>query len=211
MVKLGEIYKSQKYSDMMVIEIINAKKVLVRFFDTECEVFTQSDKVKRGTVKDVMHPVYFGVGFVGAKSSDIIRNNKAKNVWYHMLYRCYSPRAKLTHPTYSECYVCAEWHNYSTFLNWYSDNYVDGFQLDKDIKIEGNKIYSPETCMLVSPKDNAAKAQAKDYVVTTPNGDEIHVHNLADFCRANDLGQPNLVATISGRRDNHKGYTARYK
>lgn len=73
--------------------------------------------------------------------------------WVGLLRRCYSDKLKEKHPTYQNCTVCEEWHNYQVFAKWYEDNYynIEGqrMELDKDILYKGNKIYSPETCVFV--------------------------------------------------------------
>ena len=72
--------------------------------------------------------------------------------WENMLARCYDLKVQEKHPTYKGCTVCPEWHLFSNFRNWYFTNYVSEWELDKDLLIDGNKIYSPETCRFV-PKD----------------------------------------------------------
>lgn len=34
-------------------------------------------------------------------------------------------------------------------------NYIEGFELDKDILVKGNKVYSPETCCFVPKEVNS--------------------------------------------------------
>lgn len=48
--------------------------------------------------------------------------------------------------------VCFEWKNsYQSFLDWAILNgWKKGLQLDKDIKIQGSIIYSPDTCSWVT-------------------------------------------------------------
>lgn len=53
------------------------------------------------------------------------------------------------------------WHNFQVFANWYTDNYPRNlasgeYQLDKDIRIEGNKEYGPDACKFVSRSENMA-------------------------------------------------------
>ncbi len=69
--------------------------------------------------------------------------------WYQMLRRCYDEKYHIHHPTYIDCYVCDEWKYFSKFKDWFDENYVEGYELDKDILIQGNKVYSPETCCFV--------------------------------------------------------------
>lgn len=74
--------------------------------------------------------------------------------WQAMLERCYSPRWHKKQPTYVGCTVCEEWKYFSNFRSWMETQDWEGKQLDKDILIEGNKVYSPETCVFVDQKVN---------------------------------------------------------
>lgn len=69
--------------------------------------------------------------------------------WTSMIRRCYSEKYHKHKPTYIDCEVCEEWRYYSNFEKWYNENYREGYVLDKDILIQGNRIYSPETCCFV--------------------------------------------------------------
>lgn len=71
-----------------------------------------------------------------------------------MLCRCYSHKYQEKKPTYIGCYVCEEWLSFSNFKEWFDNNYREGYQLDKDILVKGNKIYSPETCCFVPQEIN---------------------------------------------------------
>lgn len=75
-------------------------------------------------------------------------------VWRSMICRCYDKKYQESKPTYIGCKVCDEWRYLSAFKKWFDDNYVDGYQLDKDILASGNKIYSPDTCCFVPPEIN---------------------------------------------------------
>jgi hypothetical protein len=69
--------------------------------------------------------------------------------WASMLNRCYSPKYHRRHPTYKDCSVCDEWLTFSKFKAWMEFQDWQGKELDKDILITGNKVYSPETCVFV--------------------------------------------------------------
>jgi len=69
--------------------------------------------------------------------------------WISMLTRCYSKNYQLRHPTYKGCSVSDEWLLFSAFKSWMKKQDWDGKQLDKDLLISGNKIYSPDRYMNV--------------------------------------------------------------
>lgn len=69
--------------------------------------------------------------------------------WCNMLKRCYDAKCLEKEPSYKECSVCDEWLKFSNFKEWFDKNYIDGYELDKDILFKHNKIYSPETCCFV--------------------------------------------------------------
>lgn len=77
------------------------------------------------------------------------------STWKHMLKRCYDPKSLERHPTYNNCTVHPEWHTFSTFRKWMETQDWQGKQLDKDLLIPGNKVYSPDTCLFVSSKVNS--------------------------------------------------------
>jgi hypothetical protein len=52
-------------------------------------------------------------------------------------------------PTYVGCSVAAEWHLFSVFREWMISQEWKGLQLDKDLLVIGNKVYSPETCLFI--------------------------------------------------------------
>lgn len=75
--------------------------------------------------------------------------HRAYSTWKHMLGRCYSKKCQDKQKTYIGCSVCDEWLVFSNFYSWWKENHVDGWELDKDLLISGNKIYSPDRCLYV--------------------------------------------------------------
>lgn len=73
------------------------------------------------------------------------------SIWKAMLARCYSASHHKRYPTYSNCSVCKEWHLFSNFKKWFDENYIEGYHLDKDILVQDNKVYSPQTCVFIPP------------------------------------------------------------
>jgi hypothetical protein len=103
----------------------------------------------------------YGVGLNDAdyKTSFLDKNGKHQKCpiykkWLSVLTRCYSESLKKRQPTYRDCTVCEEWLTFSKFKSWVESQDWQGKHLDKDILIQGNKHYSPETCLFVSSEVN---------------------------------------------------------
>lgn len=74
--------------------------------------------------------------------------------WKSMVERCYSEKFKERYPTYEGCKVSNEWLTFSNFKKWMEEQDWKGKQLDKDLLIEGNNIYSHKNCIFVSSQLN---------------------------------------------------------
>ena len=108
----------------------------------------------------------YGVGYNsrGKYKSKIDRKNtKEYDAWHDMMKRCYNPKYQEKFPTYRGCSVSREWHDYQVFAEWYinSVGYVNNYQLDKDLLVRGNKIYSADFCCLVPQELNSLLTDRK--------------------------------------------------
>lgn len=106
--------------------------------------------------------------------SDIIDKElykKALDRWHSMIKRCYNPNDK-SYKYYGAkgVYVCDEWLLFSNYLKWFLDNYVEGFQIDKDLS--NSNCYSPNTCIFISQEDNAKEMHNRNNL----SGDKIHTY-----------------------------------
>jgi len=90
--------------------------------------------------------------------------------WTAMLTRCYSEKCQKRQPAYIGCTVAKEWHLFSNFKKWMESQDWEGKQLDKDILINGNKIYSPESCIFVLPSVNLLFVDSKATRGDCPQG-----------------------------------------
>jgi hypothetical protein len=78
------------------------------------------------------------------------------NAWYNMKSRVKN------NPSYKDCAICKEWQSFANFKTFYDNNYIENYELDKDLLGDG-KLYSPETCCFVPHKINTLlKTQRKD-------------------------------------------------
>lgn len=84
----------------------------------------------------------------------------AYSVWENMLKRCYDPAVAKRQPAYIGCTVCEEWHSFMSFRAWLTQHPDwQNRQVDKDILYPGNKMYSPDTCLLVPAHVNTLFTQ----------------------------------------------------
>ena len=138
-----------------IVEYVDSKNITVQFKTTGELVKTKYDNFIRGNVKSHFTATVFGVGITGLEPTKDENGEMldSYNCWIGMLKRCYSAKFQEKQPTYIGCSVCNEWLYYSNFKKWYDNNYYEinnkTSQLDKDILIKGNKVYSPETCIFV--------------------------------------------------------------
>ena len=160
--RLGEENYNNFGTLMKIVEYKNAKDIIVEFQDEhKIKIHTRYGDFKRGKIKNLYDKSVYGVGYVGEGKYKSRVNGKITevyNTWCNMLKRCYDPYYLNKCPTYIDCYVCKEWHNFQTFAKWFYKNYyeIEGerMELDKDILCKGNKIYSPDTCILVNNRIN---------------------------------------------------------
>lgn len=118
---------------------------------------------ENGKIKSNFYPSFFGFGILGQEA---VSDNNGEplgsfNSWRNMIKRCYGG-SKSSSPSYSDCYVCEEWRYFKNFKDWYNDNYYqlgdERMELDKDILVKNNKVYSPSTCIFVPKTINTPLA-----------------------------------------------------
>lgn len=109
--------------------------------------------------KDSMRKPIYGHGINDLYSiSNKGHHDQAYKIWLRVLERCYDPRYHKKKKTYEKCTMAEEWLVYSNFKRWFEDpanGYREGYHIDKDILIIGNKHYSPDTCCFVPNAINA--------------------------------------------------------
>ena len=93
----------------------------------------------------------FGVGL-----NDLDITHPGYSVWHSIHRRSYSDVYHKGKPTYKDVEVCESWRLFSNFSEWYKENFREGFQLDKDLIKEGNRIYCPEHCCFLPNEINCA-------------------------------------------------------
>lgn len=122
------------------------------------------------------HRGLYGVGYPGMKMNTEMSHSTSYYKWKNMVQRCYDKDVhKKYKPEYKDKSVCEEWLNYSNFKIWFDEHYVpcknNQIDLDKDLLVQGNKIYSPETCVFLLHYQNTMfERSAKDKIYENEDG-----------------------------------------
>jgi len=77
--------------------------------------------------------------------------------WADMIRRCYSNNNNTKFACYNGVTVNPIWHRFSNFKKWMEQQpywFDENMELDKDILIEGNREYGPDTCVFIPRKVN---------------------------------------------------------
>lgn len=154
---VGEENKTFFGTTMVIIAYYGYNNVIVEFQDEyKVQKKCSYKEFKRGKVKNPYDKSVFGIGYIGEGDYPISVNSKATKcyeVWRSMIIRCYDKKLHIKEPSYKDCFVDSDWLCFQTFAKWFDANYYElpneKTQLDKDIKIPGNKKYGPDTCIFV--------------------------------------------------------------
>lgn len=160
--RVGEIYSTKEGYEIEIIRYLNNESCDIRFLNTNVIIENISFiHIKRGNISNPFHPKIFGVGYYGVSKYRCLKIKDKQllhGYWKRMLERCYGAMYQKKFPTYIGCSVCEEWKNLQNFAKWFYENYnpetMQGWHLDKDILVKGNKVYSPETCCFVPNEIN---------------------------------------------------------
>ena len=168
--RIGEEGLNSFGSKMVIVNARDSNHMDIFFPEYNYTVYDKKyTNFKKGKIKCPYEKRYYDKGYIGIGEYD---GNKGRisEVWAGMLQRCYDPYFLDRHPTYRDCMVCEEWHNFQNFAKWYEENYYEvedeRIDLDKDILYKGNKIYSPETCIFVPQRINKLIIKSDDIKTT---------------------------------------------
>ena len=148
----GKVFSTNNFGDIEVIEYTDSKKVLIKFVRTGNTKYATMGNIKKGVVCDNELPSLYDVGFIDLPAKD---NPRLHWIWNGMFVRCYNNRFHEKYTSYERCEVVGAFRYFSRFVEWCKSQKgfdKEGFQLDKDILVKGNKVYSEDTCCFV-PKD----------------------------------------------------------
>ena len=156
---VGKVCKSLNSGDFKILKYNDAKNVEIQFLTTGYRKVAEMKNVRNGVVKDQYSPSVYGVGILGTKYPISEGGVKTKEyvLWCHMLTRCYSDDFKKKNQTYEGCKCSENFKSYEYFYEWCNKQLGfgnDGFELDKDLLIKGNKVYSEYSCVFLPAEIN---------------------------------------------------------
>ena len=161
----GMLFKTNNDGDLIVTKYVSSQEVHIKFVETCFEDVVQMSCIKSGTVKDPLSRSVYGVGVVGEEATRINnRQIKERELWSSMLTRCYDDKYHSRFQAYVGCSVSDNFKYFPYFKEWCNQQIgfnIEGFELDKDILVKGNKIYSEDTCCFVPREINSLFVKRK--------------------------------------------------
>jgi hypothetical protein len=223
---IGKIYKNTIGLDYVVIRYVPEKQkgteyyYEIEFIKTKTRKISDKRAIKKGSIFDQFNPSKHGVGYLGNISSRVF-NKKAYKKWDAMLSRCYNPKfSEYENYGGNGVKVDPRWFSFENFVEdiqllegWNKKLFEAGkLQLDKDIKIKNNKLYSRSTCILVTQAENLAYQPSKmrNFVGTSPNGKSYNGYNVNEFARKFKLRARTILKVLHGQFSQHKGWTFKW-
>lgn len=129
------------------------------------------------------------------------------NVWQGVIERCYFGNTSRS-SSYNDCTICDEWLTYSNFKKWFEDpenGYQEGYHLDKDILVKGNRQYAPNKCCFVPNEINALLIKQKKRKNSLPIG-VIQVKSGRFVARVHSGKPTNHIGTFNTPEEAFQAY-----
>lgn len=151
---VGDIFPTKYYGNVVLVEYKNYRNVKIKFLNTSFEKWARMDHLLKGSVKDTTvfgEVLSFGVNDF-PECCKYVRNR-----WNHVMRRCYSVKFKEEYASYVRCTSSENFRSLRYFSSWWDIQVGSSnkdWQLDKDILVKGNKLYSEDTCVFVPREIN---------------------------------------------------------
>lgn len=172
---VGAVYSTKYSGNIKILDYKDKNHVYIEFVTTHNTKWVSLCNIRRGEVGDtedtLITPHVYKVGFIGIGKYSKKHHKKIYDAWIAMLSRCYDKKVIALNPTYQGCSVCEEWHNFQNFAVWFEKHCkCDKPQIDKDIRVKGNKLYSPDTCCVLPNVINKCFVKRQRYRGEYPIG-----------------------------------------
>lgn len=171
--RLGESKLNQYGTKMHIVKYHNSDKIEVFFPEHGATVTSTYHHFTKGKIVSPYDKTAYSIGCLGEGEYNNTKS-EAYVTWCNILKRSYSNSYQTVQPTYKGTSVSEEWLNFQNFAKWFNENYytVEGVnvQIEKDLLVKGNKVYSAETCVFVPQEVNIFFSSAKSKESTLPTG-----------------------------------------
>lgn len=159
---------------------------------------------------EIMTGIVFGIGFndVSPISYGGIHIDSYA-AWKNMLKRCYDLKWQSNNKTYVGCSVSSDWLTFSNFKQWFDSRHLAGWQIDKDLLLPGNKIYSSETCLFVPKSLNSFLTAHDSYRGQYPLGVHYHKHKGKFVSQISANGSREQIGVYDSPKEAHEAWFKR--
>jgi len=135
---------------------VNGKWVTV-YKDREDYIIPENTPIGKYGPRPELRQLIYGVGINDIMIPEFT-SSRIWRQWAGIIRRCDNndPKWLKEHMSYSGCTLDPRWIKLSAFKEWVEqwDDY-ENKEVDKDILITGNKVYGPDTCLMVRQSINA--------------------------------------------------------
>ena len=162
--RVGDESYTRYGTKAVIVEYRSNKDVIVEFQDEYKYRYSVTYlHFKKGNLFNPFDKSVYGIGYFGSGKYSTLKENKEfcryYSIWRKIFDRCYTTHRNNKNKSYEGCTICEKWHCFQNFADWYDNNKYETngeiLCVDKDILFHGNKIYSPETCLLVPKRINS--------------------------------------------------------
>lgn len=216
-IKVGDTFITNQGCLAVVLLYHSALKILVEFQDKyKHRALVRAEHLRSGNIRNPYFPSVYGVGYIGVGEYLTKKNGKKTfvySIWHAMIQRCYDKSCQAKNPTYKGCAVSEEWLNFQNFAKWYTsqEHCNSGYQIDKDILVAGNKVYSPSTCVLAPREINNLFLDSGAARGSLPIGVYYQKRNNKFIARLNICGKKKHIGSFENPTDAYIAYDAAKK
>jgi hypothetical protein len=223
MVKIGETYKNNCGEEFIVLELVKGSPTYdykIRFIETGNEKIVNRSNINHGSIRDEYSKNIYGIACKGCITCKTELQKKAFKRWYAMIERCYNPNS-IGYKAYGlkGVEVCKDWLCFENF--WNDLTHIDGYdeekyikgeiELDKDVKIKDNKVYSKQTCKFIPKTTNRkVKPLQQRTICANKDGKTYEFENITEFCEKFNLRQGTVRKALNDGHE-YNGWTFNYK
>lgn len=155
---IGDVYPTNCGVDVQILEVsgLGKQRVLVKWLDgVGYEQVVNTTNLSNGKLYNPYKPSVYGRGYVGIGKHIPLASGVHTleySTWKGLYNRCHSEKFLIQKPTYRGCSVDSQWECFQDFGDWSESAIGWGnnmWNIDKDLLFKGNKVYGPDTCVML--------------------------------------------------------------